>query len=415
MIYRCPNCNGALEYNPVTDEMECAYCGGGYTMQEMDANNAKKDDYIVVDSVINFENTRGTEGADDSSDVYSGGSDIYAVDETMEFKIYTCTSCAAELAVNDTEVSTWCAYCGQPTVVYSRISREKKPRYIIPFKITQDQALSKVRQALGKGTLVPDGIKHFDIEKMRGIYIPYYLFDTYFYDKAKVWSNRGGSNNSTVAYFMEADCDFKNLTCDAAMRLEDETTQRLEPYNLEGMRDFDAAYLSGFYADMYDLTPKQMSDTVLKRCQSLFDEHYKLYFGDLQTSVKDRISEHEIKHADYALFPAWFLTFRYNNEPYTMLVNGQTGKVVGSVPVDKKKAGILFTAIAAPVSVFLCFIGTTITTSSGLPPQLYIIIFFFAFIFFYIGISSIYVCNKRAKLTKLVKTADFVAERQDRD
>ena len=38
MIYKCPNCNGALEYNPVSDEMECAHCGGGFTMQEMEAS-----------------------------------------------------------------------------------------------------------------------------------------------------------------------------------------------------------------------------------------------------------------------------------------------------------------------------------------------------------------------------------------
>ena len=152
-----------------------------------------------------------------------------------------------------------------------------------------------------------------------------------------------------------------------------------------------------------------------QRCQSLFDEHYKLYFGDLQTSVRKRISEHEIKHAEYALFPVWFLTFRYNNEPYTMLVNGQTGKVVGTVPVDKKKAGLLFAGIAIPVSALLGVIGTTIISITGFDPRLYIFIYFFVFVFFYIGIASIYDCNKSAKLTKLVKTASYVSERQDRD
>ena len=41
MIYKCPNCNGALEYNPITDEMECAHCGGGYTVAEMETSQEK--------------------------------------------------------------------------------------------------------------------------------------------------------------------------------------------------------------------------------------------------------------------------------------------------------------------------------------------------------------------------------------
>ena len=40
----------------------------------------------------------------------------------------------------------------------------------------------------------------------------------------------------------------------------------------------------------------------------------------------------------YAMVPVWILTTRYENHPYTFMMNGQTGKVVGSLPIDRRKA-----------------------------------------------------------------------------
>ncbi|HCM91266.1 MAG TPA: hypothetical protein DIS78_01670 [Lachnospiraceae bacterium] len=39
--------------------------------------------------------------------------------------------------------------------------------------------------------------------------------------------------------------------------------------------------------------------------------------------------------AEYAMLPVWMMTTRYNNETYTFGINGQTGKMVGALPVDK--------------------------------------------------------------------------------
>ena len=145
MIYKCPNCNGALEYNPITDEMECAHCGGGFTMQEMEQGKQKAYDYVTeIDaSVATCEKDMVSESSlETDEEEYS----FYDSKERMRFKIYTCTSCGAELAVSDTEVSTYCAYCGQPTIVYSRVSEELKPDYIIPFKITREQAIEQIRK-----------------------------------------------------------------------------------------------------------------------------------------------------------------------------------------------------------------------------------------------------------------------------
>ena len=40
---------------------------------------------------------------------------------------------------------------------------------------------------------------------------------------------------------------------------------------------------------------------------------------------------------DYALLPVWLLTTKYKDKAYTFMMNGQTGKLVGELPIDKKK------------------------------------------------------------------------------
>ncbi len=434
MIYRCPNCNGALEYNPITDEMECAHCGGSYTMQEIEAGSQKQPDFYGQPASYNTwgsnASTQHWESASSSqpwgsaepvatikeSDDYIEENNIYAEPEMMECKVYTCTSCGAELFVNDTEVSTYCAYCGQPTIVYSRISQEKKPAYIIPFKISKGEALGRIRNCFGKGVLIPKEVKNFDVEKMRGIYVPFFLFDVYYYNKIRVRVEEGiGNDKKGVTYRFEADCEFERISCDASKRLNDESTQRLEPYNLDELRAFDAAYLSGFYADRYDLTARQLNNAVVNRCRELFDEAVKMQFHDMQAAVMERNPKHIIRKSEYVLLPVWFMTFRYKNEPYTMLVNGQTGKVVGAVPVNKGKAVGIFAAVSASASIILATLGLTVlhVTEGTMDFKVFAFLYVFALILYLIGISCICVCRKNMKLTKMVKTAKFVGERQD--
>ena len=413
MIYKCPNCNGALEYNPITDEMECVHCGGGYTMQEMEAGNQKQFDYASQNASVAYWNEYGMSAAKVESEDHIEENNIYAEPEMMECKIYTCTSCGAELSVNDTEVSTYCAYCGQPTIVYSRVSQEQMPKYILPFRITREQALDIIRERFGKGFLVPKEIKNFEVENVKGIYVPYFLFDAYYYDNQRVTYSEGvGDKKKTRFVDFEAECEFKKISCDASKRLNDESTQRLEPFNLDELREFEPAYLSGFYADRYDLSARQLTNAVVRRCKDLFDAEMKRQVRNENAAVLKSKPKHTIRNSEYALLPVWFLTFRYKNEPYTMLVNGQTGKAVGAVPCNKAKAGILFAIIAVVTSAILG-VGGCLLYNAGVNMVVFVALLVLGLVLLLIGISQISVYKKNMKLTKLNQTARFAGERQE--
>ena len=57
----------------------------------------------------------------------------------------------------------------------------------------------------------------------------------------------------------------------------------------------------------------------------------------------------------YALYPVWLLNTTYNGKKYTFVMNGQTGKMVGNIPIDTKK--IILYSIAIFVVCFLVLFG----------------------------------------------------------
>ncbi len=459
MICKCPQCDGALEYSPVTDQMECPFCGTSYDMMQIMSvqktvdhrNGSVYKPFGAADGLsqsADIGNSAYTNNVNTS--VFGGGweSNPYAqrmedpneglhtldqpgeiakevenklhdvaVDtpETMEGNIYTCTSCGAELFINGVETATYCAYCGQPTVVFSRVSEELRPERIIPFSIQREQAVAVIRDKLSHGFFVPKAIKNFEVERVRGIYIPYFLFDAHYYDYQKLKGTVKYEQSSRTEFFVrEAECEFRNLTCDASKMLNDETSQRLEPYNLNELRPFEIGYLSGFYADRYDMNERTLKNVVRVRCKELFDNEMKMDTMAESVRIVSSQPKFELKKAQYVLLPAWFMTFRYKNEPYTILVNGQTAKVVGAVPFTKDKLIAVFVAIAVVATLLFSFLGMLVFNQYvDIDGRLLIFMLAGIIAVYSTGIASFASVMKNIKLTKAKKTANYVKNRQD--
>ena len=224
MIYKCPNCNGALEYNPITDRMECGFCGEGFILAEIEATQERREhtydrqtgsQRVIIDGEGSHETHSSSAGGHSNAvrqeEGQEGEIDFLANVETMECKIYTCTSCGAELAINESEAATFCAYCGQPTVVFSRVAKELKPQSIVLFRIDKEQAVNGIREKLNKSFFVPKEIKNFSVDKVRGIYVPHWIYDIHYYDMQH-WEVRNSDNKVTKSYEREAECMFKGLT-----------------------------------------------------------------------------------------------------------------------------------------------------------------------------------------------------------
>ena len=335
MEIKCPNCVASLVFDATSGKMQCKFCGSFFTMADVEdqfkaAEEEAKSDFVEPEKV------QAPNLEENGEQVQEAGGEQKS--DTMQCNIYACTSCGAELAVNGVETSTFCAYCGQPTIVFSRVSETLKPEVIIPFSVQKEQAVNIIRSRFNQGYFIPKEVKEFEVDRVRGIYIPYWLYDSYYYDKQLIKGTVGSGKSSHTKYFMrEGDCEFKNVSLDASANLNDDSSQRLEPYDMRGLKQFEVGYMSGYYSDRFDKSNEDLRGQAAQRTKELFDGKMMDSCNARSKSVVYSNPQVKIKKETYAMLPAWFMTFRYQDKPYTMLVNGQTGKVVGAVPCDNVK------------------------------------------------------------------------------
>lgn len=317
MATLCKNCSHALVFDPAKQKLVCVACGSTFFPEEVESEaKAYRED-------LNAESINKINGTDDK--------------DLMDCYVYTCSECGGEIIVNGTEASTTCVYCGNPNVVFSRIAKQKCPEYVLPFSVTKEKALQIARERISKGFFVPKEIKNFTVDCCRGIYLPYWIVNADFYDAVVVQGQVRQGKSSVTKYFGRAgSMKLKNLPLDASRALSDETSAKLEPYVLRDLKPFDEDYLAGFYSNVSDVTYSDIRKAALSRAEEYFNNDA---INDVSASGKKVISSLPSIKIDndmvYAMLPAWFITFRYKGKHNTLLVNGETGKVVGALPWKK--------------------------------------------------------------------------------
>ncbi|MBP5281558.1 MAG: hypothetical protein J6Z22_03570 [Lachnospiraceae bacterium] len=432
--YRCPGCSSTLEFFPEMGKMYCMYCGASYSVEEL---NAKLEPEMPAEQAMPSMQPMGAAQAMPSMQPM-GTAQAMAQDmqpanpalelekerrhATIDMQILHCNSCGAELAVNGVEVSSFCVYCGQAAVVLDRVEQYLKPDYVMPFVVTKDQAESTIRTKITQGFYVPNDIKNFETEKLRGIYIPFWLYDMYYGDDQywKYTVKRGKSSVTRYSHRL-AECHFHKLTLDASKNFNDDSSQRLEPYNMDALKEFDPMYLSGFYADRFDVGMEDTERLATTRAKLMFNNAVQatVHHGGAKMEYSSPVSK--VLKREYGLLPVWFLTFHNGGFPYTIMVNGQTGKMVGAVPFVKAKVIATFALLA----IVLCGIlipGLAFATNGILTGDVegravigYFSILAFAIIFVWKGAIERYrAMQDSVALTRSGTASRFVRERADR-
>jgi len=133
--------------------------------------------------------------------------------------------------------------------------------------------------------------------------------------------------------------------------MPDDYMDSLEPFDYGELKPFSTAYLPGFLADKYDVSVEDSQTRADERCaESLALELNKTVIGYETVSEVRREIDVNRGEAHYALLPVWLLNTKWNGKGYLFAMNGQTGKMVGDLPVDKKKFWTMFLGLGAGLS-----------------------------------------------------------------
>ena len=410
MITQCKNCAGPLVFDPEAQKLVCNHCGSTFAPEEFDVSDKEE---LFDQKAVSMNAVYGTDEKD-----------------LMDCYVYQCASCGGEIMVNGTEASTRCIYCGNSAVVFSRIAKHKRPQYIVPFKITKEEAIDTVKNRFKSGLFIPRGIKNFQAENVRGIYIPYWIVNCDHKGSVVVSGTVKRGKYSTIVHCGRSGrMKLKDLPLDASKMLSDESSSRLEPFNLNNMTPFDEDYLLGFYSNISDVTYGDLRGAANLRANTYFDAEA---MKDIKGVNSKRIeSEKHLTKIDYstlryAMLPCWFITYFHKGQHNTILVNGQNGKIVCGVPCNKVLfyillvlAGIALTAVSfiilKPVltALFTSSSGSRSSSSNDGSGKLLAAIVCGVIALFTLGIRKIVKVIKSINLTQSKTIFNFVKKRQE--
>ncbi|MBQ8414356.1 MAG: hypothetical protein IJX58_03825 [Clostridia bacterium] len=342
--YKCPCCDGAIEFDSELQKMKCPYCGS-----EFEVETLKEYDEILKE-----------ETTDDMKWDTSAGSE-WESGEADGLSVYSCSSCGGEIVCDETVGATECPFCGNPVIMMGKFSGSLKPDLVIPFKLDKKAAMEALKRHYKGKVLLPKVFKDENrIQEVKGIYVPFWLFNAdangyirYRATKTRFWSDSNYNYTETRHYSVirAGGLGFNNVPVDGSTKMDDILMESIEPYDISEAVDFRTAYLSGFFADKYDVDSDSSVNRANERIrQSTEDAFASTVIGyTTVTPVSTNISLSN-GTARYALYPVWILNTKWNGKTYCFAMNGQTGKMVGDLPMDKKAFWSWLLGVAGVVS-----------------------------------------------------------------
>lgn len=328
--YECPACGGAMEFNTQSQMLSCPFCDTKIKVSDYKAPRKEEQD------------------KDAKAD-----SNEWNAEELNGMVVYSCQSCGGEIIASENEGSLTCPFCSNNVVVKEKFSGDLRPDYVIPFKHDKKAAMNAYSNYV-KGKLLLPGVfyEQNHIDKIRGIYIPYWLYDAtidanYNFDATKIrtWSDGNYNYTETKHYdvIREGTESFSNVPHDASKEMPDDLMESIEPYDFKEAVPFNSGYLAGFLANRYDVAFKDTEKHVVDRMKNSVESEIQSTVSKYTTS-RIRTSNQNVKELThkYALYPVWLLNTTFKGKSYLFAMNGQSGKFVGNLPASVPKSLVLF-------------------------------------------------------------------------
>lgn len=345
MEYKCPCCNAGLHFSDTVQQLRCEYCDNTFDIGTIKAFNEAQ-----------------AQGPSEEIQWDATSQQNWSEAEQDSLRVYQCPSCGGEILAEASTAATFCPYCGNPTVIPAQFSGSIKPDGVLPFQTSKADAQAAFQKLCkGKPLLPKFFTEQQQIEKITGMYVPFWLYDcdadyrgSYQATRIHTWSDSKYSYTKTDHFLLNrrARASFSGIPMDGSQKMDDTFMESIEPFDYSQIVDFDMAYLSGFLADKYDVPSESGEARIRQRAdQTISDELQASLLGFHSVIPTNRQLHVTHTKARYILFPVWILNTRYKDKIYTFAMNGQTGQMTGSFPICPKRTAARFAGVCAGVTL----------------------------------------------------------------
>lgn len=412
--YKCPSCSAPIEFDPASGLMRCDYCGTRASVESVEAFSrsqagagpAQADGGYgppgaggpgttspgapgpgapaSYGSVPSPGTAPATGEGSAPGTVLAPGSAApgtapapatgwqaprpLSAAEERELSYLVCNSCGAEIVGDRTLIATRCGFCGNTFVAASRIRATQTPNFLIPFALDRKAMVAAFRKATkGKFLLPPAFRDEHTLTEATGAYLPYWFHDgqasgtlRFHAENYRHWSDSDYDYTETKVYDVvrEGSVAFRGIPVCGTTKLEPARAEGVEPFDVQASRPFATAYLSGYVASSYDIAAKDTLERADTRARESLTEMVEGTVTGYST-LRRESCETRVDHTAtwYALLPVWLIVISYAGKSYPFAVNGQTGEVVGTFPISRRRLNALYAAFMIPLGLLFGTIG----------------------------------------------------------
>ena len=337
---KCPRCRGFMEFDPKEGKLRCLSCD--YVEAVLSKNEA---DIVAEEQDFIYAEKEGNH------------------DWGVEKKTVLCKACGAESVYDALEISAVCPFCGSNQVMEAFDQNTMAPGGVVPFAVTDKQASDLFRTWIKRKWFCPKMAKESAKAKsFKGIYLPYWTFDATAYseyvgeygiDKKRDerivtnWYAVRGNNRLTFD---------DELVC-ATTKHSQSMLQGIEPYRTAENKTYKPEYVAGFAAERYSIGIKEAWDMAKQSMK--FKIRNTIESGIKRQYRADRVRNLRIttKYSNltykYLLLPVWISSYKYQDKVYQFMVNGQTGKVSGKIPISVPKVILTVAGVILLMAIFM--------------------------------------------------------------
>ncbi|PIC63441.1 hypothetical protein CSV79_11645 [Sporosarcina sp. P13] len=347
---KCTSCGGNTEYNPESKGLKCPFCGHEMPIEATYNHTVELD----------FES--------------AGNSRNHLWQE--EKRVFQCQNCGAESVLDANVVADFCSFCGSSHISVTEKDAGIQPGLLIPFQISQDQALDKFRVWIKGHFFAPTQLKKtYRLHKISGAYLPYWTYDShtqshyvvrvgnYYYETVTRTVYEDGKPKQVTEQVQKIRWHqesgnyrefFDDVLIKASSTVEPKLLQKVQPFQLTSLTDYKLEYMSGFLAERYQTSLQQgftEAQDVMKNGITRGIE--RSVAGDIVQVVNLSTDYTNITYK-HILLPIWISSFHFNQKVYQFIVNGQTGKVSGNYPLSIMK--IVFVSISVLIVLLMVYL-----------------------------------------------------------
>lgn len=351
----CPNCGAQTSYAPGSTALRCGSCG---SYLEIAGPTAEIEEH----SYDQWQARHGTVEV-----------------ATIGAQVVQCKNCGATTETRD--LAGACQFCAGALVALDHPAGLVAPEAVVPFKIDTHGAKDAFGTWVGSRWFAPNALKKVgSTEALAGTYVPHWTFDAqtntdytgqrgeYYYVTVtdQVPDGKGGTRTETrqerrtnwyrasghVSRF------FDDVLVVGSHQLPSKKLGKMGPWTLSEARPFQQEYLTGYSALRYDVDPKEGAKEARQIMKGVIEDDCRHDIGGDEQQVNRMDVTYSEAMFKLVLMPLWIATYLHAGKTWQVMVNANTGEVVGDRPFSVAK-------ITAAVLAALVVIGIIVVLASA--------------------------------------------------